>query len=173
MACKEGKHVDWYRLKDKIEHGADFVITQLFFHSSLLKSWGANKLGAYHHDEWFDKMRRFDTVLDRILELGGRPASRDSATLRIGHDVREVLRSDIDLEETLISDLREASSRCERIGDRKTGDLLEGILNAELKYADWLRAQLYLIELGLEPVGVSLIALEGAAEHFPGLLIVV
>ena len=34
VACKAGKHVDWYRLKDKIEHGADFVITQLFFRNS-------------------------------------------------------------------------------------------------------------------------------------------
>jgi len=32
--CAEGKHVDWSRLKDKIEHGADFVITQLFFRNS-------------------------------------------------------------------------------------------------------------------------------------------
>jgi methylenetetrahydrofolate reductase (NADPH) len=31
IACKEGKHVDWQRLRDKIEAGADFVITQLFF----------------------------------------------------------------------------------------------------------------------------------------------
>jgi methylenetetrahydrofolate reductase (NADPH) len=31
IACGEGKHVDWQRLKAKIDHGADFVITQLFF----------------------------------------------------------------------------------------------------------------------------------------------
>ena len=31
IACREGKLVDWQRLKAKIEHGADFVITQLFF----------------------------------------------------------------------------------------------------------------------------------------------
>jgi len=31
MACKEGKHVDWERLKAKLDHGADFVLTQLFF----------------------------------------------------------------------------------------------------------------------------------------------
>jgi methylenetetrahydrofolate reductase (NADPH) len=31
IACREGKLVDWQRLKAKIDHGADFVITQLFF----------------------------------------------------------------------------------------------------------------------------------------------
>ena len=31
IACKEGKHVDWQRLKAKIDEGADFVLTQLFF----------------------------------------------------------------------------------------------------------------------------------------------
>jgi methylenetetrahydrofolate reductase (NADPH) len=31
IACKEGKHVDWQRLKHKIDCGADFVVTQLFF----------------------------------------------------------------------------------------------------------------------------------------------
>jgi methylenetetrahydrofolate reductase (NADPH) len=31
IACCEGRHVDWQRLKVKIDQGADFVITQLFF----------------------------------------------------------------------------------------------------------------------------------------------
>src|SRR6185436_4073737 len=31
VACTEGRHVDWNRLRHKIEQGADFVITQLFF----------------------------------------------------------------------------------------------------------------------------------------------
>ena len=33
VACKEGKQADWQRLKHKIDHGADFVITQLFFNN--------------------------------------------------------------------------------------------------------------------------------------------
>ena len=34
IACREGKHEDWQRLKTKIDHGADFVITQFFFQNS-------------------------------------------------------------------------------------------------------------------------------------------
>jgi methylenetetrahydrofolate reductase (NADPH) len=31
IACKAGKHVDWGYLKNKINAGADYVLTQLFF----------------------------------------------------------------------------------------------------------------------------------------------
>jgi methylenetetrahydrofolate reductase (NADPH) len=33
ISCTEGKHADWGHLKHKIDQGADFVITQLFFNN--------------------------------------------------------------------------------------------------------------------------------------------
>ena len=49
LACKEGKHVDWQRLRDKIACGADFVITQLFFDNADFLEFRdhlVNKLGV-------------------------------------------------------------------------------------------------------------------------------
>ncbi len=49
IACKEGRQVDWHRLKDKIEAGADFVITQLFFDNAdyfAFRDHLAGKLGV-------------------------------------------------------------------------------------------------------------------------------
>ncbi|MBM3835874.1 MAG: methylenetetrahydrofolate reductase [NAD(P)H] [Verrucomicrobia bacterium] len=49
IACKEGKYVDWERLKAKIDQGADFVLTQLFFDNRdffLFRDFMVRKLGV-------------------------------------------------------------------------------------------------------------------------------
>lgn len=49
IECKEGREVDWGRLRDKIGCGADFVVTQLFFDNSLFYTFRdhmVSKLGV-------------------------------------------------------------------------------------------------------------------------------
>jgi methylenetetrahydrofolate reductase (NADPH) len=49
IACREGKHADWRHLRDKVNAGADFVLTQLFFDNAdyfAFRDFVAGKLGV-------------------------------------------------------------------------------------------------------------------------------
>jgi bacterioferritin len=90
------------------------AINQYFLHSRMLANWGVSELSKKEYEESIDEMKHADSLVQRILFLGGLPNLQYLDKLLIGETVEDVIDCDLTFEEKALGDLK-ASSRAKRI----------------------------------------------------------
>jgi bacterioferritin len=90
-------------------------------------------------------MRHADRLIERILYLEGVPNVQRLGKVNVGETVPEQLRLDLALERDAVRTLNAGIEVARSLGDNGTRDLLEDILEAEEKHANWIEAQMTLI----------------------------
>lgn len=122
------------------------AINQYFLHARMCTNWGYTKLGALIYKESIDEMKHASEITDRILYLDGVPNLQKLGKLNIGTDVKEQFESDLEMETSAIANLQVAIELCVTHHDSGTRSLLEKILVDEEQHADYLEAQLNVVE---------------------------
>ena len=120
-------------------------VNQYFVDSKMLANWGYERLAEKFREESISEMKDADELIGRILFLEGVPNLQRLGTLQVGEDVAEKLQAALDLEYVSIERLNNGIAACVAAGDNGTRELLDGILEGEEEFADWLETQQELI----------------------------
>jgi len=122
------------------------AINQYFIHHKMCENWGYQKLSGKKREESIGEMKDAEAIIERILYLDGVPNMQRVNPVSVGEEPVEQHRLDLSVETGAIERLNKAIALCREKADNGTRELLEGILKGEEESADWLEAQLYIVE---------------------------
>lgn len=139
------------------------AISQYILHSEMMDNWGYKGLAKTTKMEAIGEMKHAEAVIERMLFLDGSPSLQELFPLNIGQNVKQMHENDLALEHLAIARLNKAVAASVAAGDNGSRDLFESILKDEEGHADFLEAQLTMIEqMGLPNYLMAQIEKEGA-----------
>jgi bacterioferritin len=122
------------------------AVNQYFLHARMVENWGYQRLYEKFKEQSIGEMKDADEVIERVLYLEGLPNLQRLGKVNVGESVPEMLKLDLDLERAAIGVLNRGIEQSRRAGDNGSAELLEDILEGEEDHANWIEAQLTLIQ---------------------------
>ena len=127
------------------------TVNQYFIQAKMCANWGYERMAEKVRDESIDEMKDAEAIIDRILYLDGVPNMQRLSPVRVGETVLEQLQLALQTETEAIARYNRAVALCVAEADNGSRELLERQLVGEEHHADWLEAQLDLIDqVGVE-----------------------
>ncbi|MDX1960901.1 MAG: bacterioferritin [Leptospiraceae bacterium] len=126
------------------------AINQYFIHAKMNKNFGYLKLAAYMQKESIEEMKHADTIIERILYLDGVPDLQKYMKIKVGANMEEMLKNDLEVEYSAVERLNRGIDICVKNKDNGSREILERILLSEEEHIDWIEAQQNIIrEIGI------------------------
>jgi bacterioferritin len=122
------------------------AINQYFIHAKMRENWGFKRLAEVARKESIEEMEDADKIIERILYLDGVPNLQRYNPVLVGETVPEQLRLELETEKAAIERYNRSIALAVAKGDNGSRELMEHRLVDEESHADWLEAQLHLID---------------------------
>src|SRR5512139_247761 len=122
------------------------AVNQYFLHARMVENWGYERLYETFRGHSIGEMKDADEVIERVLYLEGLPNLQRLGKVNVGQNVPEMLKADLQVEQDAIALLNRGIEQCRRAGDNGSAELLEDILEGEEEHANWIEAQLTLVD---------------------------
>ncbi len=130
------------------------AVSQFWLHYRLQKNWGYGRLAKRMRKESIEEMGHADKLIDRIIFLEGHPNLQTLDPLRIGENVLETLKCDLEAEMEAVKLYSAARKYCAEAGDYASMQLFDELILDEQAHVDFLETQIGLYgEIGAQNYG--------------------